>query len=274
MSSSKEPFDAAVILNKKTSKQTTILYGIPGNAKGIYKPLDLVKFLLNRWKQENFFKYALQEVDINQTHGLELGSEEDAYYVPNPEYDVLLAKQVKLERTYSSLQSKKEKIEEKYFTLKKKPSWENYLSRKTYQDILHLLNEISSEAESITDSMKKMPYLIPYTKKDGSIYSYVDFSKINLMNALKAAVFNMRCHMKDIAKDYFKDYREIGKFIDVLTQTGGYYLKGEHQDTIYLNPLETPAYQAAAEKLIDKINQMSPKSFRMNGKFMEIKFKN
>jgi hypothetical protein len=274
MTGAKEPFDAAIILNKKTGKQTTILYGIPENAKGIYKPLDLVKFLLNRWKQENFFKYALKEVDINQTHGLELGTEEDAYYVPNPEYDALLAKQIKLERKYISLQSKKENVEERYFSLKKKPTWEKYLSRKSYQNILISMAEISRELELITDSLKKMPYMIPYTKKDGSLYTYIDFSKINLMNSLKAAVYNMRYRMKDIAKEYFKDYREIGKFINVLMQTGGYYHKEEHQDTVYLNPLETPAYQAAAEKLIERINQMSPKSLGTESKQLVIKFKN
>ena len=52
------------------------------------------------------------------------------------------------------------------------------------------------------------------------------------------------------------------------------YLKGEHQDTVYLNRLETPAYQAAAEKLIDKINQLSPKSLGMDSKLLVIKFKN
>lgn len=273
MTGAKEPFDAAIILNKKTGKQTTILYGIPNNAKDFYQPLDLVKFLLNRWKQENFFKYALKEVDINQTHGLQLGTEEDAYYVPNPEYEDLQVKRVKLERKYASLQSRKEKYEERYFALKNAPSWENYLTQKGYQDILHSLEEASCEMEQTLESLKNTPYSIPYVKKDGSLYTYLDFSRINLMNALKAAVYNMRCRIKDIAKEYFKDHREISKFIDVLTQTGGYYHKGEHLDTVYLNTLETPAYQAAAEKLIKKINQMDPITLGCNGKQLVIKFK-
>ena len=66
MANTEEQFDAAVILNKMTGKQTTILYDIPDNAKDIYQLVDPVIFLLNRWKQENFFEYALKQVDINR----------------------------------------------------------------------------------------------------------------------------------------------------------------------------------------------------------------
>jgi transposase len=273
MANVKEPFDAVVILNKKTSKQTTILYDIPNNVKNFYQPVDVAKFLLSRWKQENFFKYALKEADINQTHGLEKGTENDAYYIPNPEYTTLLSRKIKLLKTYEKLEDKKEKIEERYFTLKRKPTFEKYLSRKGYQNTISSLKQISKEIDSIDDDLLKIPYSIPYTKKDGSLYTYIDFSKINLMNALKAAVFNMRCRAKDIAREYFHDYRELSKFIEVLTQTGGYYKKGEYQDTVYLNTLETPAYQAAAEQLVNRINQSSPKTLGQESKPLVINFK-
>lgn len=273
MTNTEEPFDAAVILNKETGKQTTILYGIPDTAKGIYQPVDSVKFLLGRWKQENFFKYALKEVDINQTHGLETGTEEEAYYIPNPEYTALLARKGKLVKIYEKLEARKENIEERYFTLKKKPVWEKYLSRQSYQMTISALEQTSQEIGTIDDDLLKIPYSIPYTKKVGSLYTYIDFSRINLMNSLKAAVFNMRCHVKDIAREYFKDYRELSKFLEVLMQTGGYYEKGEHQDAVYLNPLETPAYQAAAEKLLSRINQLSPKALGQGNKPLVINFK-
>lgn len=86
MSNSKESLDAAIILNKKTGKQTTILYDINESAKDIYQPIDMIKFIPNHWKQENFFKYALKEVAIDQIYGLEKRTEEDAYYIPNPDY--------------------------------------------------------------------------------------------------------------------------------------------------------------------------------------------
>ena len=170
VANSEKPFDAAVILNKKTSKQTTILYGIPDNARDIYQPVDMVKFLLNRWKQENFFKYALKEVDINQTHGLEKGNEDDVYYIPNPEYDGLLTRQVKLSKTHDNLQLKKQSIEERYFTLSKRPTWEKYLTQRSYQKVLQSLDEISRESELINNSLLKIPALIPYKKGWYSIY--------------------------------------------------------------------------------------------------------
>lgn len=77
---------------------------------------------------------------------------------------------------------------------------------------------------------------------------------MNLMNTLKAAVYNMNWHMRDIAKIIFKDHREVTKFLTVLTETGGYYKVGDDKDVLVLNRLELPSYQSAAEVLIDRIN--------------------
>jgi hypothetical protein len=49
--------------------------------------------------------------------------------------------------------------------------------------------------------------------------------------------------------------------------------KGEYQDTVYLNTLETPAYQAAAEQLVNRINQSSPKTLGQESKPLVINFK-
>ena len=48
--------------------------------------------------------------------------------------------------------------------------------------------------------------------------------------------------------------------------------KSEKQTTIHLNPLETPAYQAAASQLISKINEMTPKKLRTTNKNLVISF--
>ena len=56
MSNTEESFDAAVILNKKTGKQTTILYGIPDNAKDIYQPIDMVKVPPEPLEAEKLFQ--------------------------------------------------------------------------------------------------------------------------------------------------------------------------------------------------------------------------
>ena len=171
------------------------------------------------------------------------------------------------------LRSQKKGFEERYFTLKRSPTWETYLTRKQYLKILSASEETSLTLTDVSVQLENIPKIVPYTKKDGSTYRYLDFSRINLMNALKAAVYNMRYEMRDMVKPFFKDYREIGKFLDVLTQTGGYYIKGEENDVIRLNALETPAYQAAASQLISKINELTPKILGTTNKNLIISFK-
>lgn len=78
-----------------------------------------------------------------------------------------------------------------------------------------------------------------------------------MLNKLKAAVYNMHCRMVDEVKEIFRDHHEVSKFLSVLTQTGGYYLKGDESDTVLLNPLELPAYQAAAERLLLRLSNQS-----------------
>ena len=52
-----------------------------------------MKFLLNRWKQENFFKYALENQDINQTFGL---TETGGYYKTSESKDELVLNRLEL----------------------------------------------------------------------------------------------------------------------------------------------------------------------------------
>ena len=254
MTGSDDEIDAAVILNKKLNKQITILYFIPENSKGNYTPLDVVKFLLNRWKQENFFKYALENQDINQTFGLEEGTEDDAYFIPNPEYLELQIKKKKLESRFQTIEDQKENIKAKYFTLKRKITFEEYMQQKNNSKVIESYEKIMQDIAEIEVKLQFIQTEIPYTKKDGGTYAYLNFSKMNLMNTLKAAVYNMNWHMRDIAKLIFKDHREVSKFLTILTETGGYYKVGDDKDILILNRLELTSYQSAAEVLIDRIN--------------------
>lgn len=272
MTGNDEEIDAAVILNKKLNKRITILYSIPENAKDSYAPIDAVKFLLNRWKQENFFKYALENEDINQTFGLTEGTDEDAYIIPNPEYIALNSKKYKLANILETLASRKERIKENYLKLKKKITYEGYLKQKLNSKTIDRYEETMQNITEIETKLKSVKAEIPYTKKDGSTYEYINFSKMNLMNALKVAVYNMHWQMRDIAKIVFKDHREVSKLLKVLTETGGYYKTSEDKDELVLKSLELPAYQAAAEILIAKINENKPMTLGHKTKPLYITF--
>lgn len=272
MTGLKREFDAAVILNRKTGKQITIIYSIAKNAVNIYSPVDAVKFLLHRWCQENFFKYALEQVDINQTHGLQEGPEEDAYYVSNPLYNDLQKAEQNLVLKLERLHGQKESIKQKYFTLKRKRTWEQYLKQKVNFKVFDAYDEAIKELNQVREKIKETPQTIAYTREDGTTYTYLNFSRIKMLNTLKAAVYNMHCRMVDEAKEIFHDHREISKFLSVLTQTGGYYLKGDGHDTVLLNPLELPAYQAGAERLLLKLNSQAFTTLGSTGKPLVIRF--
>ncbi len=74
------------------------------------------------------------------------------------------------------------------------------------------------------------------------------------------------------SKRFFHDHREVSKFLSVLTQTGGYYLKGDESDKVLLSPLELPAYQAAAERLLLKLNNQPFMTLGNSGKPLVIMF--
>jgi len=272
MTGSDDEIDAAVILNRKLDKQITILYSIPDSAKDSYLPIDAVKFLLRRWKQENFFKYILENEDINQTFGLTEGTDKDEYIVPNSEYVSLTLKKYKLVKILENLSLRKEQIKENYFKLKKKITYEDYLKQKLNTRTIDRYEETLQNINEVELKLKSEKAEIPYAKKDGSTYEYINFSKMNLMNALKAAVYNMNWQMRDIAKIIFKDHREVSKLLKVLTETGGYYKTSEDKDELTLKRLELPAYQAAAEILITKINENKPMTLGHKNKPLYITF--
>jgi len=248
------------------------LYSIPENAKDNYSPIDAVIFLLNRWKQENFFKYALKNQNINQTFGLTEGTEDDAYIIPNPEYTSLISRKYKLANTLGILALKKEKMKEKFFKLKKLGTLDDYLKQKLNSKIIDSYEETLKNITELETKLKTIKAEIPYTKKDGSTYEYINFSKMNLMNALKAAVYNMHWQMRDIAMIIVKDHREVSKLLQVLTETGGYYKTSKDKDILVLNRLELPSYQRSAELLIAKINENKPMTLGHNTKPLYITF--
>jgi len=167
---------------------------------------------------------------------------------------------------------KKEKMKEKFFKLKKLGTLDDYLKQKLNSKIIDSYEETLKNITELETKLKTIKAEIPYTKKDGSTYEYINFSKMNLMNALKAAVYNMHWQMRDIAMIIFKDHREVSKLLQVLTETGGYYKTSKDKDILVLNRLELPSYQRSAELLIAKINENKPMTLGHNTKPLYITF--
>ena len=61
------------------------------------------------------------------------------------------------------------------------------------------IGSIETSYYNVVTDMLIISSIYLYTKKDGSTYEYINFSKMNLMNALKAVVYNINWKIRDIA---------------------------------------------------------------------------
>lgn len=76
--------------------------------------------------------------------------------------------------------------------------------------------------------------------------------------------------LEDLAAECFKDHRELGKFVLSLLDTSAEIKTAGNFVFVKLRPLETPVYQRAAEKLIEKMNEKHPVT--MDGTNRRIEF--
>ena len=66
---------------------------------------------------------------------------------------------------------------------------------------------------------------------------------------------NMRKRFEEMAAECFRDHMELSKFICTLTSSQATVTITTKCCYVKLRKLETPVYQAAAEKLIQKLNR-------------------
>ena len=253
--------EAITVLDENTSKQSTFINNLAyvGIAKtDSYK----IQLLDGRWAQENFFKEAKVKIDLDHQMGYQFETDKDGedfhYDVINPEHSEISEKLEQLHRKQDKLKVKRQELIHRFQNLKKKKDIRTYLKQ---AGIMRVLGAYQLTRKEINDKAKQIS-VIPMTVKYGSLQeTQKDILKTvrsSVILAIRASAFNIMKRFDEMAAASFKDHRELSKFILSITGTSARITISK--DTVYvkLKKLETPAYQRAAEKLIQSLNERQP----------------
>jgi hypothetical protein len=239
----------------------------------------IVSKIDNRWVQENFFKEAKVREHIDHNFGYAFEKTGDTGEMGDHEVhnSVYLEKEftrTSLKKKYESLQIKKGAILDKYNNMKRRKDFNIFLKQKSNKKVIDAFEIVSAELSKVIEEQKNITPKIPYAEcKPDNSKSIFKTEKTTSLLAIISGVYNLRKRFESVAKECFKDHRELGKFILQLVNSRAKITISENTVRFTLDTIETPCYQRAAEKLIEKINLMGIYDFSKKDRKIIVNFK-
>lgn len=266
--------EAITVYDRKTKKQSTFINNL--EYVGITDKSDSYKIELldGRWAQENFFKEAKVKADIDHQTGYQFEEGDDGedmeYEVANPEYVTLHEELQSLGRKLEISEKAMTGMMAQYQKQKHKKALEDYLSQKGNSRIIDNNREIKKNIEAKQPIISTIPARVPYNTIQENRKDILKTVRSAILLSIRASGYNIMKRFEDLAAECFKDHRELGKFVLSLLDTSAEIKTAGNSVFVKLRPLETPVYQRAAEKLIEKINEKHPVT--MDGTNRRIEF--
>lgn len=259
----RDDVETIVILDEGTNKQSTFINNLEHVGITDRDDSEKIRLLDGRWQIENYFKQAKINPSIDRMGGVEFEADEDFgedanYIVANPEYYEAAEDLSRYKKKLKQCINKENKANEKFQALKRKKTLEEYQSQKSYQKIVLEKQELEQKIEMTTKKIEKLPDNISYRDLKGKDKAIFRTVKSEILLNIKASVFHMRKQLEDTAKLVFKDHRELSKFIASLTGTTATIEYTDKYCFVRLKKLDTPVYQASAEKLLSILNDKKP----------------
>lgn len=226
-------------------------------------PTQIIHDLINRWKQENFFKAAKQgyHIDNNPTYGVHELAEQPL--VKNPrikEFDTRISSLKK------KLQQNQQLIADKFLNSRTndKPL-SHYQNLKSYQKLIEQKERLEEEIKTLVAEKNVEPTHILYQEaKPGQERVALNLERKYLLDNIKIATYNLNEMILDVFAGCYDDTKDIRQILQMIIERGAHLrlVDGTLQVTIY--SMDLPKYQRAAEKLCRKLNELEPVTLDKN----------
>jgi hypothetical protein len=254
--------ESIILLDEDTNKQFTIINNLEHvniSRSDSFK----IKYLDNRWIQENFFKEAKVKIDLDHTIGYQTISENEVkesidYEVSNPSY-IKIKKEIKvIKNKQISNKMNIAKMMDKYDKCSHKKDFETFKLMKSNKKILEEKKQLDEQLKLLLGQKESIPKTVKYSDIKVKEKDILKTEKESVILNIKASVYNMRKQFEDIAKTVFVDHRELDKFVLSLMGTTAKITYMTNICYVKLKKLETPVYQRSAEKLLKLLNEKRP----------------
>jgi transposase len=225
-----------------------------------FDPLTLtqiIRCLINRWKQENFFKAAKQDyhIDYNPAYGVHELAEQPL--VKNPRIKEF---NTRINSLKKKLQQTQQMIADKFLNSRTndKPL-SHYQNLKSYQKLIEQKEGLEEEIITLAAKKDAEPTHIFYQEvKPGQERVALDLERKYLLDNIKIAAYNLNEMLLDVFTGCYDDPKDIRQILQMIIERGAHLrlVDGTLQVTIY--SMDQPKYQMATEKLCRKLNELEP----------------
>lgn len=203
----------------------------------------IASLMINRWGQENFFKYMLQHYALDSLMGYGVDDMEEGVLVPNP-------KRKELEKEIQQIKARMRNIKEQMGTLAAERA-----NRKGLQPLRQEYRQLGETLAARKRERAGVPQQIPVGLND-SQRERLNLEKKTLADTTKVAAYNAEEWLLERLDRHYDDPRDIREVLRSLIRLKG---RISLQGTILvvdLSPPETPKYRRALEGLCGELNQL------------------
>lgn len=216
---------------------------------------ELVRLLLLRWGQENFFKRMRAEKALDYTPGYSFAPAATAPQVDNPQLKVLRAQKNALKAEIARCQGA---LGGRLLRRKR-----NTISLDTYKDqqakLVRRLASLEHERQRLSAELKALPKKVPLSQTLPAPLEQCNFERKRFVDELKLVAYHVEEQLLASLTQHYtgKDSRAV--LHQILHRGATLQLVDE---TLYvrLKPFDRPAVQRAAEALCAALNAKTPRT--------------
>lgn len=241
---------AVVILDLKTGARLAVI----SNDKS-RSPQEIVRLMLLRWGQENFFKIMRAEKKLDYSPGYAFDAVREEPLVDNPEIKALRAKKKALKAEQARCQGELggRLLRRKRDTI----SLETYKGQQ--EKLVRRIASLGREIERLKAELKALPKKVPINQVLEVPLEQCNFERKRFFDGMKLVAYHAEEQLLEIlSKSYTGKDRRV-MLHQILHRGTRVQLKDEILH-VQLKPFDRPSVQQAAEALCGALNEKQPRT--------------
>ena len=208
------------------------------------EPALIACLMINRWGQENFFKYMLEHYSLDALHGYGEAAMSEELVVANPERQAM-------DREIRGLRSQVKALREQMGTLVARNAVEEQL-----EPLRQQMAFLEGQIKELARRRRQMPRRVPLGETPLKLEG-LDLEKKVIMDTTKMAAYNAEEWLLQRLNDYYDDPRDTRQVLRTFTELKGRLRRRNDDIIVDLNSPDIPKYRQALEGLCAKLNVLS-----------------
>jgi len=200
--------------------------------------------MINRWRQENFFKYMIEHYSLDMLHGYGGAAISEEFVVANPERKAM-------DKEVKELRSQIKGLREQVGALVVRDAAEGQ-----WEPLRQQMNFLDGRLKDLIRRRRQTPRRVPLGETSLKIEG-LNLEKKVIQDTVKMAAYNAEEWLLQRLNEHYDDPRDIRQVLRIFTGLKGRLRRRNDDIIVDLNPPDLPKYRHALEGLCTKLNSLS-----------------